>query len=216
MIANRSHLSSAVPPCLPSYVGEWPLHLSSVGQGPLTVVLSQSPPYGHDATIDETLSRSSTKVPSSMHPSSPEVSQPTASLKRWAFARGRTKTTNAEQGIRGELGLQLLRLSPEPLVDIIFVHGLRGGSVKTWRKGDDPALFWPKAWLPFEKGFEHASVYSFGYDSDWLTATKGVLNVHNFGTELFEVMRSSQHLRDKADVCIRHQAPAEQRPRRSC
>ncbi|KAB5566796.1 NACHT and WD domain protein, partial [Coniochaeta sp. 2T2.1] len=86
----------------------------------------------------------------------------------------------------GELGLQLLRLSPEPLVDIIFVHGLRGGSVKTWRKGDDPALFWPKAWLPFEKGFEHANIYSFGYDSDWLTATKRLLNVHNFGTELFE------------------------------
>ena len=54
---------------------------------------------------------------------------------------GRGKTADAEQGIKGDLGLQLLRSSPEPLVDIIFVHGLRGGSVKTWRKGDDPALF---------------------------------------------------------------------------
>ena len=41
----------------------------------------------------------------------------------------------------GPLGLNLLHSPPEPLIDFIFVHGLRGGSIKTWTKGGDPRLF---------------------------------------------------------------------------
>jgi hypothetical protein len=171
---------------------------------------AQSSPYGQAASIDDTLSQADTQSVSSTNPSLFEFSPPPRSLlKRWTHGLGRPKTVvDAEQGIRGELGLQLLRASPEPLVDVIFVHGLRGGSVKTWRKGNDPALFWPKTWLPYEKGFEHASIYSFGYDSDWLTTKKRVLNVHNFGMELFEVMRSSQHLRDSTTVRIQFEEGA--------
>ncbi|OIW25313.1 hypothetical protein CONLIGDRAFT_622861 [Coniochaeta ligniaria NRRL 30616] len=166
-------------------------------------------PYDDDAIIGQTMSGaatalpSSTNVPQSTNHSSTDTRQaPTSRIRRWTTAFNGTKTINAERGVIGEMGLQLLRSSPEPLVDIIFVHGLRGGSVKTWRKGDDPALFWPKSWLPLEEGFEHASIYSFGYDSDWLTASKRALNVHNFGVELFEAMRSSPHLRDNTEIPI--------------
>ncbi|KAK3934261.1 hypothetical protein QBC46DRAFT_454314 [Diplogelasinospora grovesii] len=96
---------------------------------------------------------------------------------------------------RGSLGLRLLFDSPEPLIDLIFVQGLRGGSVKSWRGGWDPMLFWPQHWLPMQTEFRNARIHSFGYDSDWSSTGRSVLNVHEFGRALFEEMRSSPHLR---------------------
>ncbi|KAB5572683.1 NACHT and WD domain protein [Coniochaeta sp. 2T2.1] len=91
---------------------------------------------------------------------------------------------------KGPLGLRLLHASPEPLIDLIFVHGLRGGSVKTWRKGNDPALFWPREWLPLEPEFYNVNVHSFGYESDWGSSKPSILNVHDFGRALHEEIRS--------------------------
>ncbi|RYP92352.1 hypothetical protein DL770_001554 [Monosporascus sp. CRB-9-2] len=36
------------------------------------------------------------------------------------------------------------------------VHGLGGGSRKTWSDSADQSTFWPKEWLPAEPGFKHA------------------------------------------------------------
>jgi len=36
--------------------------------------------------------------------------------------------------VKAPLGLHLLHLAIEPLIDIIFVYGLRGVSIKTWKK----------------------------------------------------------------------------------
>ncbi|KAI1196726.1 NACHT and WD domain protein [Nemania serpens] len=103
---------------------------------------------------------------------------------------------------RGPFGLRLLHASPQPLVDIVFVHGLRGGSSKTWRKGDDPILFWPQHWLPLEPDLRNASIHSFGYDSDWGSSNPSVLNVHDFGQTLYEELRSSPYLRQNPDSPI--------------
>ncbi|KAI0886353.1 NACHT and WD domain protein [Annulohypoxylon maeteangense] len=104
-----------------------------------------------------------------------------------------------EEGIRGPTGLRILHSSPEPLVDLIFVHGLRGGSIKTWRKGDDPRMFWPQLWLPMEPGLRNVNVHSFGYDSDWASTKSSILNVHDFGQALLEEMRNSSHLRENIE-----------------
>lgn len=102
-----------------------------------------------------------------------------------------------EGGIRGRLGLTLLHSSPEPLVDLIFVHGLRGGSVKTWRKGNNPHMFWPQRWLPIEPGLQNINFHTFGYDSDWASRKSSIiLNVHDFGQALLEEMRNSPCLRE--------------------
>ncbi|KAI2615430.1 NACHT and WD domain protein [Hypoxylon sp. NC1633] len=101
-----------------------------------------------------------------------------------------------EDGARGPTGLRLLHSSPEPLVDLIFVHGLRGGSVKTWRKGDDPRMFWPQLWLPMEPGLRNVNIHSFGYESDWASTKSSILNIHDFGQSLLEEMRNSPHLRE--------------------
>ena len=76
----------------------------------------------------------------------------------------------------GPLGLHLLHGSPEALVELIFVHGLRGGSIKTWRKGEDPRLFWPKFFLPKDPHFQNTNIYSFGYDSNWSSTKHSILS----------------------------------------
>lgn len=101
---------------------------------------------------------------------------------------------------RGALGLVLLHASPQPLVDIVFVHGLRGGSTKTWRKGTDPRTFWPKHWLPMDPELCHASIYSFGYDSDWGSTKASILDVNDFGRALYQEMRLHPMLRQKPNV----------------
>jgi hypothetical protein len=85
----------------------------------------------------------------------------------WSRKKSQPTTDDSVEDLRGPFGLRLLHASPEPLIELIFVHGLRGGSIKTWRKGEDYRLFWPKFFLPTDPEFRNASIYSFGYDSDW-------------------------------------------------
>lgn len=124
---------------------------------------------------------------------------------RWARKQSQSLGGDGERrdGGRGPLGLRLLHSSPEPLIDLIFVHGLRGGSVKTWRKGNDPRNFWPQSWLPLEPGLRNANIHSFGYESDWASTKSSVLNVHDFGQSLLEEMRNSPSLRDNGNVSKR-------------
>ncbi|KAJ4164282.1 hypothetical protein LMH87_005960 [Akanthomyces muscarius] len=114
----------------------------------------------------------------------------------WARRRRSEKDDDATRQL-GPKGLSLLHRPPEPLIDIIFVHGLRGGSVKTWQKGGDPHRFWPQLWLSVEPGFEHANIHSFGYDADIKTGS--CFNIHDFGRELLEEMRISPHLTDNEE-----------------
>src|SRR3954469_7017291 len=58
----------------------------------------------------------------------------------------RRKTYDLEDE-RGPQGLRALVECQDPLVEVVFVHGLRGGSRSTWSANDDPATFWPQEWL---------------------------------------------------------------------
>ncbi|KAF2131995.1 hypothetical protein P153DRAFT_310495 [Dothidotthia symphoricarpi CBS 119687] len=95
----------------------------------------------------------------------------------------------------GPYGLTLLHDPPEPLIDVIFVHGLRGGSVKTWSKNDDSQYFWPQAWLPQEPDLQHVRIHTFGYNSDWAERKESILNVHDFGKDLLGEIRTNPYLR---------------------
>lgn len=129
------------------------------------------------------------------------IPTPRPPKKRFAQPWARKPTpSGGEEGAKGSLGLRLLRSSPEPLIDLIFVHGLKGGSSTTWRKGGDPRNFWPQAWLPMEAGLRNASIHTFGYDSDWTNSNSSILNINDFGQSLLEEMRNSPHLRKNKDV----------------
>ena len=110
--------------------------------------------------------------------------------------------------IRGPLGLNLLYAPSEPLIDFIFVHGLRGGSRKTWSKTEDIGHYWPQQWLPLEPRFRNVRIHSFGYNSDWGERKGSSLTVHDFGQALLgEILNSpdlSGHDENTAIVLVGH------------
>lgn len=98
---------------------------------------------------------------------------------------------------RGPLGLTTLH---EPdgtqcLVDIIFVHGLGGGSRKTWSAAPTDDAFWPKSWLPQDPDFKEARIHTYGYSSDWGKRTKSILSMEDFAQELLATMSNHPVLR---------------------
>jgi hypothetical protein len=82
------------------------------------------------------------------------------------------------------------------------VHGLFGGSRKTWSYTPaDPALFWPGEWLPNEVGFRHVRLHSYGYSSDG-SRKESFLTIHDFGQALIADIYNSPDIRRNGDVGI--------------
>jgi triacylglycerol esterase/lipase EstA (alpha/beta hydrolase family) len=102
----------------------------------------------------------------------------------------------------GDFGLNLLHEPSECLVDFVFVHGLRGGSRKTWSASASQAHFWPKEWLPADTDFRHVRIHSFGYNSDWLNPRENLLNVHDFGESLIEEIQNNPSIRRNKNTRI--------------
>jgi hypothetical protein len=107
------------------------------------------------------------------------------------------------EDVWGPLGLKLLFSPPDPVVDLIFVHGLRGGSLKTWCKSGDVRLYWPQAWLPQDRDLKNARIHSFGYNSDWAETRETCLDLHDFGRSLLGEMVTSPELRKGSQVSDR-------------
>lgn len=67
----------------------------------------------------------------------------------------------------------------------MFVHGLGGGSRKTWSKNHDPRLFWPKHWLPLDSDVRKARILSFGYNADFRPgSSRNTSNISDFAKVL--------------------------------
>ena len=112
------------------------------------------------------------------------------------------RPSETSEDLRGPFGLEPLAIPAEPIVDFVFVHGLGGGSRKSWSKGQDPALFWPKYWLPRDPEFSHVRVHSFGYDADWTERRTSILDVHDFGNKLLTSLHLSEWIRRSAGLPI--------------
>lgn len=94
--------------------------------------------------------------------------------------------------VKGGLGLTTLHQPSEPRIEFVFVHGLHGGSRKTWSLDPgDNATFWPKMWLPTEAGFEHVRVHTFGYDSDWSKTSRSSMRIRDFSQALLASIYNS-------------------------
>ena len=85
----------------------------------------------------------------------------------------------------GPLGLNIV-YTPESghKVDIVFVHGLGGTSRRTWSKNEDPELFWPLKFLPFEPDFCLTRIFTFGYNANFRTAGNVSTSVLDFAKDL--------------------------------
>ncbi|KAM7190687.1 Alpha/Beta hydrolase fold [Rhypophila sp. PSN 637] len=126
-------------------------------------------------------------------------------LRNFSFSRRSSAATgySSEEGW-GPTGLNLLHSPPDPLLDLVFVHGLRGGSIKMWCKNNDPQLYWPKAWLPKDPDLQNVGIHSFGYNSDWGESKETELDLHDFGRSLLAELTTSPELRkgDKTPIIL--------------
>ncbi|KAF5696237.1 wd40 repeat protein [Fusarium globosum] len=105
----------------------------------------------------------------------------------------RKSTRQVTERAKNEFGLNTVYQPPESsnvIADLVFVHGLGGGSSTTWCIHGDPEIFWPKEWLPKDPGFDGVRVRSFGYNANWSTRAKTPLDVRSFGQVLVEELIS--------------------------
>lgn len=104
---------------------------------------------------------------------------------------------------KGPLGLTTLYepSGDQPVVaDLIFVHGLNGGSQSTWSKGNMTTHFWPQEWLPKDLAFSDIRTHSFGYPS--ALSRESILNVHDFSRSLLAAVKDSPTMKGGEKVCI--------------
>ncbi|KAF2969942.1 hypothetical protein GQX73_g3591 [Xylaria multiplex] len=102
---------------------------------------------------------------------------------------------NEQETPKGPLGLTTV-FEPEGQVvaDLIFVHGLNGGSRSTWSKSDDS--FWPQAWLPRDDAFHDVRIHTFGYPSG--LSRDSVLNIRDFAGNLLACVQHCPALTSSA------------------
>ena len=90
------------------------------------------------------------------------------------------------------LGLLVLREPPSPrngkVVNIIFVHGLRGSAIGTWTHSQTKQ-FWP-AWLHEQKGLDDIRIAVFGYKANFANvfASETQLGISQFADQLLNLL----------------------------
>ena len=95
----------------------------------------------------------------------------------------RDADNESSDDLKGPFGLNALYEASRPAIaDLVFVHGLGGGSRSTWTKSGDPSLYWPREWLPKDLEFQDVRIFSFGYNSNW--DKESTLNLHDFAKSL--------------------------------
>jgi len=92
---------------------------------------------------------------------------------------------------KGQRGLINLHVPSDgtTAVDLIFVHGLNGGSQSTWTHGNDASRYWPRAWLPHEEGFHDVRIHAFGYSSG--VESKSILDIADFSRSLLTAIHDA-------------------------
>lgn len=119
------------------------------------------------------------------------------------LSRRTQEPDDASSSSKGPLGLTTVHdpgLQQAVVADIIFVHGLNGGSQSTWSKGNSPSQFWPKAWLSVDDEFrQDVRLHSFGYSSG--INRESILNVRDFAKALLAAVKDSPTIRQDDEVC---------------
>ncbi|KAI4158780.1 MAG: hypothetical protein LQ342_007127 [Letrouitia transgressa] len=119
--------------------------------------------------------------------------KPSDHLNLTRLSRADTLTSGQpsdEPTFSDSLGFSILYAPPgAQAVDLIFLHGLGGASIKTWCKEYDRSLCWPKYWLPEDLGLQNVRVLTFGYNAEVLSKTKTKANISDFAKGLLAAMK---------------------------
>jgi hypothetical protein len=78
-------------------------------------------------------------------------------------------------------------------VDVVFVHGLGGSSIKTWSKDRDIDYFWPMKFLPHEHDINTARISTFGYNANFKPGSgKNRWSILDFAKDLLYDLKYAQ------------------------
>ncbi|KAL9046744.1 MAG: hypothetical protein Q9214_000500 [Letrouitia sp. 1 TL-2023] len=146
--------------------------------------LSSLQPFRRRVSADENLGRLERAI-----------SGLTASRRHSPVRQASSEDDSLDDSSKGTLGLNLLRDVTEPVIEFIFVHGLGGGSRKTWSKSSNQYHYWPKEWLSQDPEFGCVRVWSFGYKADWNERKDTVLEIHDFALALLGEIRNAPNIR---------------------
>lgn len=103
-----------------------------------------------------------------------------------------SRDSNSREAPSGPLGLTTLYQPPGDgpvAADLVFVHGLNGGSRSTWTKGDASTHFWPKQWLPSDEAFNDVRIHTFGYSAAIIK--ESILNIPDFSRALLSAIHDA-------------------------
>ena len=129
---------------------------------------------------------SSASVPESR--GRPFVAAEDPEARRVLGPRSSSRHGLATPGLLGELELTIIHHPSSRNLDIIFVHGLGGGSRKTWCFNRNPSIFWPE-WLPQISTLTRARISTFGYNADIIANTGTTeANVESFAKQLLHCL----------------------------
>ena len=111
------------------------------------------------------------------------------------------QTVEEDGPSKGQRGLINLHVPSDGTiaVDLIFVHGLNGGSQSTWTHGNDASRYWPKAWLPYDEAFHDARIHAFGYSSG--VESKSILDIADFSRSLLTAIHDAPTIPRGEQVC---------------
>jgi hypothetical protein len=109
------------------------------------------------------------------------------------------KQSDRKEAPKGSYGLTTLHepLCDVPVADLVFVHGLNGGSQSTWTRGSE-SNFWPKAWLPYDEAFTDVRIHTFGYHSG--LGRESILGIKDFSRSLLGALQDAPTIPRKQNV----------------
>ena len=98
------------------------------------------------------------------------------------------------------MGLTVLH-APESkyrTVNILFIHGLGGTSLRPWCKNRDLEYLWPMKWLPEEPDLSTARILTFGYNANFAAKKEQAsLTIGDFANDLLFHMKYDEDGNDK-------------------
>lgn len=111
---------------------------------------------------------------------------------QFRFLRPNSEHSSAVKGNppQNDLGLTIVAdPGAERNIDLVFIHGLGGMSQTTWAYEGKSKCFWPKEWLPKERGMETARIMTWGYHAPSNPFSKGTtMNISRFASDLLNAL----------------------------
>lgn len=107
---------------------------------------------------------------------------------------GRHRRQRSQDRRNDPLGLLVLHTPAQRSVDILFIHGLGGTSLRTWCHNRDLENLWPQLWLPQEQDLSTARILSFGYNAHFSSSKEQAsLTIGDFANDLLFRMKYGEN-----------------------